>query len=276
MQSSEDRHPPADWADTRIGARLHFVSAALITLAVVSALLGIGAARAGNFVAFRYFLLFALTVALISALPASSRYRHSDLSSAVRTVDRNGISGTEIRYSVWPFAILVALAACLAVFCGMGAIEIFIYQDGGFPGGSVIAGVLAVVFASLLGTVAIGRIRRGGVTLSSRGIAQRGWSFESSLDWAAIAGAMPAFNGYPLILVIGYSNAVWARRNTTRFWRIDRLPPVPMIEFDCRQFDVDPHILYNYVRTYVDNPELRSELGTEAAIVRARQPHSAD
>ena len=89
------------------------------------------------------------------------------------------------------------------------------------------------------------------MTLSSHGISQRGWSVESRLDWSC-------------------ANADWNRRYTTRFWRIDRLPPVPMIPFDCRQFDVDPYGLYGYVRTYVDNPELRVELGTEAALARAR------
>jgi hypothetical protein len=137
---------------------------------------------------------------------------------------------------------------------------------------AVLFGAFGIVFASFVVTVAAGRVRRGGVTLSSEGITQRGRSFESRLDWSAIAGVKAATDGHPYILVIGYANADWNRRYTTRFWRIDRLPPVPMVVFDLRQFDVDPYILYAYVRTYVEHPELRAELGTEAALARPPCP----
>lgn len=271
MQSSERPDLPEGWAGSSDGVRFHFAVGVLTTLAVISVLFGIVVARAGNFVALRYCLLFALIVVLIAALPATVRYSHVHLSDAIRTVDQDGIPGTEIRYSTLRFVILVALMGCLTVFCGMGAVEIFIHQDEGFPGGAVLIGAFGVVSAFFLAAVAFGRIRRGGITLSSQGFAHRGWSFESRLDWPAVAGVMPAFHGYPSVLVIGYPNVDWIRRNTTRFWRIDSLPPVPMIEFDCRQFDVDPRALYDYVLAYVDNPELRAELGTEAALARARQ-----
>ncbi|WP_233213323.1 hypothetical protein, partial [Mycobacterium hubeiense] len=239
--------------------------------AAMSVLVGFIAARAGNFVALRYCLLFALAVALLVAFGLTARYRRTVLSAAIRTVEDAGVSMTEIRYSAWQFRILIAWIACFAAFCVMAAVDIFIHDDEGFPGVAVLAAALGLVFMSYLGAAASGRIRRGGVLLSSQGISQRGWNFESRLDWPDIVGVKPAFNGYPMILAIGYANANWDRRYTTRFCRLDRLPPVPMIEFDCRRFDVDPRILYSYVRTYIENPELRAELGTEAALTRARQ-----
>lgn len=253
------------------GVRYYFALATLTTFAMVSVLFGLLGAQAGNFVALRYCLLFALVVALVIAYSVVVRIRRVDPSAAVRTVELDGISGTEIRYSAWQFKILVALMVCCTVFCGMAAIEIFIHQDEGFPGGAVLIGALGVVCASFVGAVGVGCVRRGGITLSSQGVVHRGRSFESRLDWPAIAGVTPASNGYPAILVIGYANADWVRRYTTRFWRIDRLPPVPMIEFDYRLFDVDPRSLYDFVRTYVDNPELRAELGTEAALSLQRR-----
>jgi hypothetical protein len=48
-----------------------------------------------------------------------------------------------------------------------------------------------------------------------------------------------------------------------------------VLQLDCNKFDVDPHVLNNYIRTYVDNPKMRHELGTEAALVRAREMQSA-
>lgn len=55
-------------------------------------------------------------------------------------------------------------------------------------------------------------------------------------------------------------------------WRIDRLPPVPMIDVDCRKFAVQRDALLDYLRHYVENPAARGELGTEAAIARAARP----
>lgn len=231
------------------------------------------AAREGNLTALRYCLLFALAVALMAVFPIVGRYRRIELSAAIRRVEVDGVPGAEIRYALWPFVILIAMMTCFAVFCVMAAIEIPIHQDRGFPGAAVIAGAMGMVFVSFLITVAAGRIRRGRITLSGRGITHRGWSFESRLDWPDIAGVMMTFIGYeslPVVIVGGYANAHWIRRDTTRIWRMERLPNIPMIQIDFRPFDVDPYQLFRYVQTYVDNPELRYELGTEAAIDRAR------
>lgn len=273
MQSSEHQDIPAGWTDIHDGVKFHLSAVGLSAVSAFSFLFGIMMAAAGNVIALKYFLLFALFTALIVALALVGRYRRRPLSSVIRTIERDGVQGTEIRYSGWQFTILVALMGCGTLFCAAAAFETVIYQDEGFPGFAVVIGALGIAFMSFIAVVASGRVSRGGVTLSSEGIAQRGRSFESRLDWSAIAGAKAATDGHPYILVFGYANADWNRRYTTRFWRIDRLPPVPMIPFDCRQFDVDPYVLYGYVRTYVDNPELRAELGTEAALACARNLH---
>jgi hypothetical protein len=238
--------------------------AGTVAIAAVSGAAGI----AGTAPASKYFLLFALTMALVAALGATMRYRRVGLPGVVRTVVRDGSAVTEIRYSAWQFPILNALMACCAVLPVMAAAEIFTRQRAGSPT-AVLLGAVGLFFASFLVAVAFGRLRRGRLALSARGIAQRGWSFESGLEWSAVAGIKPVCTDHPAILVIGYRNADWRRRYTTRFWRIDRLPPVPMIEVDCRQFDVDPRVLYDYLRTYVDDPAVRGELGTPAALRRA-------
>ncbi|CRZ13940.1 hypothetical protein [Mycolicibacterium neworleansense] len=271
MRSSEYRDTPDGWTDTHNGLRYYLSVAGLLAFAVISALFGIVAAAAGNFIALKYFLLFALLLVLGVAYGLVVRHRRGGLSSSVRTaIERDNTPGTEIRYSTSQFTILVALMGCCMVFCVMASVDILIHQDEGFPGFAVVTSALGIVFASFIASAICGRIRRGGVILSSQGIAQRGWSFESRLNWSDIAAVKAATNGYPVILAVGYANADWNRRCTTRLWRIDRLPPVPMIEFDCRQFDVDPYLLYSYVRTYAENPEVRAELGTEVALARAR------
>lgn len=269
MRSSEHPDIPERWTDTHNGLRYYLSVAGLLAFAAISALFGIVVAAAGYFIAVKYFLLFTLLLILAVAYGLVVRHRRGELSVSVRTIERDYVPGTEIRYSTWQFTILIALMGCCMVFCFMASVDILIHQDEGFPGFAVVTGALGVMFASFMAAVIFGRIRRGGVTLTSHGIAQRGWSFESRLNWSDIAAVKAAANGYPVILAVGYANADWNRRYTTPLWRIDRLPPVPTIEFDCRQFDVDPYILYSYVRTYAENPELRAELGTEAALARA-------
>ncbi|MCZ8380303.1 hypothetical protein O6P37_15645 [Mycobacterium sp. CPCC 205372] len=263
---------PDGWAGTTGGIRERLAIAGTLTIAAVSCATAVAAALGGNAVATRYCLLFALPMALVAALGAAIGFRSVELPAALRTVDeRGGVPATEIRCSEVQFALLVSLTACCAAFCLMAAVEVFVRQRHGGPAAAtalLAAGGLS--FGSFGAAVALGRIRRGGVTLSGRGIAHRGWSFESRLEWPAVAGITPAFNGHPTILVIGYTNADWDRRYTTRLWRIDRLPPVPMIEVDCRRFDLDPRVLYGYLRAYVESADVRSELGTEAALTRAR------
>jgi hypothetical protein len=240
--------------------------AGTLGIAAVSCSAGI----VGSAPASKYFLLFALMMLLVAALGATMRYRRVRLADVVRTVMRDGMGATEIRYSTWQFRILIALMACGTVLPVLAAGEMFTRQlQSGPSGATVLLGTVGLFFASFLVAVALGRLHPGRIELSGRGIAQCGWSFESRLPWSAVAGVKPACNGYPAVLVIGYTNADWQRRHTTRLWRIDRLPPVPMIEVDCRKFDVDPQALYDYVRTYVDEPSARGELGTQAALSRA-------
>jgi hypothetical protein len=228
-------------------------AAGVLVIAGVSLLLGVTAALGGNLTALRYCLLFALAMVLVAAFGHTVRHHRQDLSAAITTVERKGVPMTEIRYSARQFAILVALTACLALFCALGAVESFVRRGNGFPGISVLLGAFGVFFASFLGAVASGRIRSGTITLSGNGIEQRGWSFESRLKWPDIAAVTPPFNGLPLILIFGYADADWQRRYTTRLWRIDRLPSAPTIEIDCRRFDVEPEALRDYLTEYIDN-----------------------
>mgnify|MGYP001194409456 CR=1 FL=1 len=274
MQSSEDLPSTR----RRDGIRFFVTVAGLTVIALVSVLAALVTAQEGNVSAARYCLLFAFIMALTIAYPTVVRYRRKDLAAAVRTVEHEGFQATQIRQSIWPFALLVAIMASWTAFFGMAAVDFLADQDDESTGAAVVMGALSAFFGSFPVAAATGRLRRGGVTLSGQGIAQRGWSFESKLDWSAIfAAPLTSLEGtrFPTILVGGSANANWIRRYTTRLWRIDRLPQVPVLQLDCNKFDVDPHVLNNYIRTYVDNPKMRHELGTEAALVRAREMQSA-
>lgn len=276
MQFSERSDLPDGWKTNPRDARYRVATIFLLALAGSSFLLGFVFSAAGTPAALKYCLLFALIITLTAGLGVAARVDRARLSSIIRTVDCNGVPKTKISYSFAQFYLLIGLMSSCSAFCIIAAAEIFMHRRGGsFPGASLAIGALGVFFASFVISAAFGRLRRGELTLSNQGIEQRGWSFESRLEWSSIAGITPGFNGYPVVLLIAYANAGWHRRSTTRIWRIDRLPPAPMIEVDCRKFDVDCLELYGYLRYYVDTPAAREELGTEAAIERARHTNPA-
>lgn len=260
---------PDEWRRSNRDARATVATAALVAIAVASLLFGAVVAVAGNVVGLLYSVLFAVIMLLVAVLGVAIRDRRRDLASAIGTVSTNGWPATEISFSPRQFALLVALMTALAGTCVIGAAHLFLSQ--GMSVASALLGGFGLLGATFPVSALLGHIRRGQLTLSEHGVSQRGWSFESSLRWADIAGVKAAFNGYPVILLIGYTNAEWTPRYTTRLWRIDRLPPAPMIEVDCRKFDVDCHALLDYLASYAENADLRSELGTIAAVTRAER-----
>lgn len=272
MRFSSRPELPDEWASQRKRPRDIAANTLVIAIAAVSMGFGVLSGAAGNFMALRYSLLFGVVMILVVALGATMRKQSIDLSKVTRTVD--GVQpGTEIRHSAAQFVLLVALISCSAALFVLAAVETSAGNlDSVVSATALLFGAIGLILLSFPVTVGLGRVRRGGLELSHYGVSQRGWSFESRLSWSDIAGMKPAYNGHPVILLIAYTNAHWDHRYTTRIWRIDRLPPVPMIEIDCRKFDVDPAVLLSFLSAYVDTPENRTELGTPAARSRAQLP----
>jgi len=255
---------PDEWQRFDNNARFTVATVTLVIIAFASLLFGAGLAVAGNLWGLVYTVLFAALISLVAALGVAIRVHKRDLSSATGTVNMDGSPVTEIVYSRGQFALLVALMTFLPCACLTGAVHLVVGQGVSVPSG-LLAGCGLIGATFPVGALS-GRIRRGALVLSEQGGSQKGWSLESSLTWAEIAGVTAAFNDHPVILFVGYVNAKWTPRYTTRLWRIDRLPPVPMIEVDCRRFDVHAHALLYYLAFYAEHEELRAELGTPAAV----------
>ncbi|WP_141868688.1 hypothetical protein [Arthrobacter sp. SLBN-53] len=245
-------------------------------IAVVAIGFGVLSGSAGNTTAMRYGLLFGLIMILVAALGATMRTKNGDLSKDTHMVDIDGDRCcTEIRHSGAQFRLLVALMTCSAALFLSAMIDTVI--NGDQPASAItgtLFGAIGLYLVSFPLAAGFGRITRGGLLLSEHGVTQRGWSFENQLSWPDIAGMKPANNGHPIIMLIGYTNTSWQRRYTSRLWKIDRLPPVPMIEIDCRKFSVEPSALLSFLSAYVDTPDNRAELGTPATLDRARRSAS--
>nr|WP_246045172.1 hypothetical protein [Rhodococcus oryzae] len=236
---------------------------------LIAVLVGLAGWAGGIPAALRYSFGFGCLFFLIVAFGVAvrdSNHRDGD----IRTIAVGGISATELRQSRRLWVLLVALMTCLTALSLGAAIEIYLNVSSSFvPGAAVVFGLFGVFLATFLVAVAARLLRPGYVQLTRDGIRHRGWSFESYLPWEAVAGAKAAYNGYRMVLVIGYANAAWERRYRTPLWRIDRLPPVPMIEVDCRKFAIDEALMFHLVTHYANNPDARPELGSAAAVERA-------
>lgn len=263
MQSSERLVRSEEWPARTYTARSVVSLVGVLGIGLAALLISIMTWHFGMPEAARYIFLFTCLLALSAAFGYLYTVR------TPRGVDGIRVSNgsLEIKYSSAVFGVLVALVGCMTLLCLGGAIEFLV---AGHRGPAILPSVLGVFCALFFVALVLGQIRRGEVTLSPDGIRQRGWSFESYLPWDAIAGAKAAYNGYRMVLVFAYANATWERRVTTWPWRIDKLPPVPMFELDCRKFDVDPVLLCHLVTFYANTPAARDELGTEVPLERVR------
>lgn len=67
-----------------------------------------------------------------------------------------------------------------------------------------------------------------------------------------------------------YTNASWEKRQLSDIWKLDRSPPVSMIETGTFHLAIESNLVRHLVLYYVENPTARAELGTEASLRRAR------
>jgi hypothetical protein len=272
MPYSSSLPTPAEWpggSGRRYVAALVFV----LVLALACVPIGFGFVAIGHPGGLKYAALFAALLLLTGSYTYVTRVRPLHRETDVAIGRHDGAPATELRYSRAAFVIVVGVMTCVTAIFAFASVDYFLAGDEVTAPqlAGTLFGMAALFCASFLVSVATGRLRRGRVVLSQRGIHQRGRAFSSFLPWEAIAGAKAAYDGLtPQILVIGYTNAPWEKRQYSRLWRLDKLPPVPMIAIDCTAFALDHNLIYHLVKFYVGNPATRHELGTDAGLHRAR------
>jgi hypothetical protein len=261
---------PAEWP-SQGGLKEYSAVVLAASLGVVSVPIGFGFVAIGEPGGLKYALLFAVIFLLTALLGYWTRFRRG---GDLRTVRFDDKPGTEVRYSSFAFWTQVVLIALLAAVFLLASVDFHL----GIPSGEVTApqaavvvfGLIGLVLASPLALVAAGRLRPGKLVLSPQGIYQRGMTFSSFLPWESLAGVKAVYNGRPYVLLIAYSNAPWERQQLVKLWKVDKLPPTPMIEVNCMSMAIDPDLLYWLLKFYVENPAARGELGTEDAVRRTR------
>lgn len=271
MRFSNPHSLPEEWPAS-VGARQKISLVFILTLGLLCIPVGFGSVAIGKSSALKYALLLAALFLLIAAFVLITRLSRPHIASDIAITTHEGRPATELRYSLLTFAILVALVGCMTAISVLGALD-FSSAGEEVPAAPVAAAlfwVASLFFFAFFALLALGQLRRGRVVLAQRGIYQRGFTFTSFLPWESFAGVKAAYNGRPEVLAIAYTNAQWEKRQFGRPWRIDRLPPVPMIEIDLTFFALDASLVYHLMRFYVENPAARAELGTQASLQRAR------
>lgn len=271
MPSSSPLSRPAEWPTHESGR--HKASLVFVVLLGVGCIpVGFGFAAIGKPAAVKYAVLLAVLFLSVTAFTFVTRVRSQHREDDVGLTSYDGHPATQIRYSRDQWALLVVMVACLTALCTLASWDFATAGDEvpAAPVAATLTGMAAVFLLSFFVLAALNRVRRGRIVLSQQGICQEGRAFTSYLPWEAFAGAKAAHNGTPELLLIAYTNVPWEKQQLSKVWKLDKLPPTPMIEIDTFPIAVDETLLYHLVRFYLENPAARTELGTEMSLQRAR------
>lgn len=97
---------------------------------------------------------------------------------------------------------------------------------------------------------------------SSHSLAQPG-------EWPTRDGAKYQIT-LAFVVVLGVACVPVEKRQLGGFWKLDKLPPVPMIEIDTTSLAVNANLVYHLLRFYIENSAARSELDTGTSLQLAR------
>lgn len=182
MPSSSTLPTPEEWLGHR-GSRQVDAVAFVAALGVGSIAVGFGFVAIDKSGGLKYALLFGAVFLLAAAYGYVTQIRPRHREIDIKVAQHDGSPATELRYSGMGFGLLVALMACMTAIFGLASGEFFLSDDDvTLPqAGGVVFGAVALFLASFLVAVARGKLSRGRVVLSQRGIFHRGRAFSSLL-----------------------------------------------------------------------------------------------
>ncbi|MGH3950061.1 MAG: hypothetical protein ACRDSE_13200 [Pseudonocardiaceae bacterium] len=224
-------------------------------------------------------LAFAAICAQIFWTGYQARFRHrkSGARPLIIATTESGSSALKIPYSTRTLIGGAVLLGSIALLFSVAMIQARSSDDPGRQDGAYVWGALAVVFWILL-FIAI-KYGRGFVLLDAQGILHHGGSFRSYLPWSGVEAIQPVQTDGPDILITALDHTPWVRERLTRLWKADKPPAIPSdnglgskpaIHLRGVYFDVDPALVLAILVFYGKHPDARHELGTDAALQRAR------
>lgn len=276
--SSNGLTQPESWrADTNVRYKVSFAGISLLIvldLLIAGYLYKDGYGSYGTGV-----LFFGLILVGVNTIGFDSRIRRKpSVASLTNTVDKHGRAALKVPYSSLQFFGYIFLMSII----GAGFVSVGLLlkhsNDSMLNGGTVFFAAIGLIFLTLPLLVVFGKFRRGKILLSEDGVYQRGWTFESFLPWSSLNLIDAVVYDGPQIRLLGrLDEEDWKRKQFTRLWRQDRLPPVQTNNRTLRVMEIpgkfvatNPAVIYHMLGFYYLYPANRAELGTSAAIDRAR------
>lgn len=273
MPYSDSFQTPPEWTMERPG-KYTFALALCLILGMLSIGAAVGYGSSGKPGAVKYALLFAVLFFAISLFVLRLRMRR-----LVPSIDRSIFldkerGGLLVKQSALILvSYLIMMSAIAAIFI-LGAIDFYQSRLAGDvtapEAGSVVFALIGLVLVTFPVQVALGLFRRGYILLTPDGVYQRGWTFESQVPWRGFVGMKAGYHDGLRVLLFVAGNSDWKRRQIAKLWKQDKLPPSAMMDLNCNALDADPSLLYQTLQFYLDNPQARVELGTEAGLRRVK------
>ncbi|MGC4748390.1 hypothetical protein ACLQ28_22450 [Micromonospora sp. DT201] len=176
--------------------------------------------------------------------------------------DHQSVSFT---YSTWPYFWLVATLLMSAL---IGAFVAIAVATTGVPGLAVGIGLMLLTLGLVWFLVVLLRLAPGRVSLCRTGLYHRSLNFTHVLPWFSVYEVSAEWIGSPLIVAKAYpADGAHVRRYTGRFGT-QEMQFLPFMTVRARWLAADATAVFYALRFYLENPELRTELGTTAALSR--------
>ncbi|WP_141134566.1 hypothetical protein [Haloechinothrix alba] len=187
----------------------------------------------------------------------------------------NGVPGLIIPVSNDAPRRTLLLTASLAGLLAAGAAHAAVQDHES----TYVWGALAVYFALFPVLLTRSKFLRSYLVVTREGVCHRGWTFRSFLPWSSIQMIFAAYNRIPYIVVFGYEDAQWERRQLMKVWRHDKPTKfrrsdgkrrIPGILIQSKMLSADPAIVLALLGFYLEHRHARDEIASGAALARAR------
>lgn len=272
IRSSDSLTCPEVWT-TRPLARYWVTLAGLSLIMILALIIAVYLLVSGQSAMAAIALLFAISFSgiLVLGIDGRLRVRKADASSLSTRVDRDGRHALSIPYSAIQFSGYLVVMTGFAVMFLVGAIG-GVLDPSIADGGAAVFALIGLFFVSFPVLVLSGSFARGHILVSPDGVYQRGWTYEAYLPWSSITTVQPErFDGPEVWAIANEHDQQWQSRQITRLWRQDRVPAHPMIRISGKDIGTDLVLVYYLLGFYLLHPQNRAELGTDAALDRARR-----
>jgi len=229
----------------------------------------------------RAFVLVILTPLFfgVAGLAIVTRLRvRSRRTTSVHSISMPDASGPAlvIPYSL-AFAVMywVIVVTTIFLFLIIALVAVVGLASSGFRDAVLfVPAVVSVAFVAYLSWFLVevprGRIVRGALILSPRGIYHRSWSFDNFLPWDSTVSVTAGDLDGPLIRIAAREGVEPVFHRRTCMWKQPELKLAPHMAIRGMYLSINPALALHVLSYYLAQPDARQELGTEAGVDRVR------